>query len=567
MTEHSRPMQTSRSFSFGPFTLFPGRQLLLHDDAAVRVGGRAMDILTMLVERPGDVVSKRELMARAWPGLMVDEGNLKVNVAALRKILSDGPGAETYIATVTGRGYRFIAPVGLGGALALVSEPRATPLRSHNLPIATTRIFGRTDVTQAIQRELRGSRLVSIVGTGGIGKTTVALAVAEQALGSFKDGVWLVDLALSSDPDMVPNVIATTIGLAVQSPDILGDLCEYIRGREILLILDSCEHVIDAVAACASRILTNTFGVKILVTSRESLRVNGERVRRLPALDAPPTQPGLRVAQALTFPAMQLFVDRATDSFEQFKLSDADAPVAAEICQRLDGLPLAIELAATRVEAFGIGGLLKQLDDRFSLLAGRRDGPERHRTLTATLDWSYGLLSPRETALLRSVSVFAGTFDIEGALATSKLTLAETVETLAQLSAKSLLATCLDGNCIAYHLLDTTRGYCLERLRASGDEQLIRLRHADYMLTVLDRAARDWSERPISEWTVIYGRVLDDLRNALSWTKADDAHRPLRMRLTRDGVLLLNHFSLTEDCLAHVPRAVEEHAANFSAAR
>jgi predicted ATPase/DNA-binding winged helix-turn-helix (wHTH) protein len=549
-----------RSFAFGPFVLIPERQLLLAQDVPVRIGGRALDILTVLVEHPGELVSKGDLIARVWPDTIVEEGNLKVNMAALRRVLGEQPGEAPYIATVVGRGYRFVGSVRSFVQVARPFEAGEAPVRSHNLPTGTTPIFGRADAIEAIRRDLEESRLVSIVGAGGIGKTTVALAVAEHAVGRqhFTDGVWLVEVGLQRDPAWVPNAIATAIGAAVNSADMLSGVVEFLGNREILLVLDNCEHVIHGAAICIDRILSNTPGVKILTTTREPLRMKRERVRRLPGLGAPPPSAQLSAAEASTFPAIQLFVDRATNRLDSFSLSDADAPTVAEICRRLDGLALAIELAASRIDAFGVGGLLNQLDDRFRLLVGRRAGPERHRTLMATLDWSYSLLSEGEAALLRAVCVFAGVFDIDGASAVANVPPVETADVLAQLAAKSLLATDLDGAGIAYRLLETTRTYCLERLRGSAEEQAVRQRHAAHVCAVLEQATAEWAERPASEWALEYGRVLDDLRNALAWTGQDSAQRSLRVTLTVAGLLLWNHFSLTEECRIHVARAVED---------
>jgi predicted ATPase/DNA-binding winged helix-turn-helix (wHTH) protein len=550
-------MNAGMTFAFGPFQLIPERQLLLHGDAPVRIGGRALDLLTALVERPGELVGKRELIARAWPSTTVDDGNLKVNMAALRRALDDDAGAARYIATVTGRGYRFIAPVRTSG-LARPAMPEA-PGRTHNLPFAATRIFGRAEAIEAIGDDLERLRFVSIVGPGGVGKTTVGFAVAERMIEAAKDGVWLVDLSLSGDPALTARAIAAAIGATLHAPDMLATLADFLRDREMLILLDNCDHVVDAAATCASHILTHAAGVKILATSREPLLVKGERVRRLPGLAVP--SPGARpdAAEAIRFPAVQLFVERATDKLETFRLGDAEAPAVAEICRRLDGLPLAIELAAARIDAFGVGGLLEQLGDRFRLLTGRRGDAERHRTLAATIDWSYNLLPENEAALLRAVSIFAGIFDIDDALAVQDAAPAQAVEGLAQLAAKSLLAIEVDASGIAYRLLETTRAYCLDRLHMdAGAERAVRRRHAAHVCAVLERAEGELGALARREWGAAYGRFLDDLRNALDWAGRDAACRSLRIRLTVAGLLLWNHFSLTEECRMHVSRAVDD---------
>jgi predicted ATPase/DNA-binding winged helix-turn-helix (wHTH) protein len=552
-----------RSFAFGPYVLLPERQLLLEGVASVRIGGRAMAILTALVEQAGALVGKRELMARVWPDGLVDDTNLRVNVAALRRALGDGGSRDAkYIATIAGRGYQFIAPVTKGYRSAPSLPPDATTRRRHNLPIGTTRILGRAQDIDTIRNDLETSRHVTIVGPGGIGKTTVALAVAEQLLGNFADGVWLVDLALVKDPNLAPNAIATAIGLPAVSANMLTAVCESLRGRELLLVLDSCEHVLDVAVACVNQILVSAVGVKILVTSREPLLTNKESVRALPGLRTPPSSLEVTAESALGFSAIQLFVERATDRLESFQLEDADAPAVAEICRRLDGLALAIELAATRIDAFGVSGLLKQLDDRFRVLLGLRAAPERHRTLTATLDWSYGLLSEESAVVLRALSVFAGVFDIEGASAVSSFAPSATAAVVAELAAKSLLAVDIEVDAVAYRLLETTRAYCLEKLNERSDADGVRQRHAEHVCMVLERAMVSRSSPPASEWEATYRGVLDDLRAALAWADRHPADRQLLFRLTLGGCRLWNHFSLNDECRLHVTKAIQElHAA------
>jgi predicted ATPase/DNA-binding winged helix-turn-helix (wHTH) protein len=546
----------SRSFLFGPFKLIPARQLLLRDDKPVRIGGRALDLLTALVGRPGELVTKSELLALVWPDTNVDENNLKVNMATLRRVLEDGP-KTPYIATVVGRGYRFVAAVQQSGAVELPVEATAPAMPVHNLPISSTRIFGRADTIAAIRRDLDQSRLVSIVGSGGVGKTTVAVAVAERALEAFGEGVWFVDLAPLTDADRIASTIAAALGVSSHGTNVLAVVCEVLRDRQSLLVLDNCEHLIDGVATCADQILASAAGVRILATSREPLRMAKERVRRLSGLEAPTDEQSLDARSALEFPAVQLFVERATEGHGEFELRDPDARLVAQICRSLDGLALAIELAATRVGAFGVAGVLRQLDDRFRLLAGWRTGPERQRTLAATLDWSYALLDEREAAILRAVSVFAGAFDLDGATAVSGGTSVELLPTLANLAAKSLISVEPAGDGISCRLLETTRAYAIERLRSSGEEQAVRTRHAEHVAAVLERASADWLCRPHREWGMTYGPVVDDLRVAIAWAGQDAANRSLFVRLTVAGTRLWNHLSLTDECRATVSRAID----------
>lgn len=566
--EHAE--QAPRTFAFGPFTLIPKRQLLLKSGAPVRIGSRALDILTTLVECPGEVVSKRDLFARAWPNTIVEESNLKVNMAALRRVLGEGPGATQYIATVTSRGYRFVVSVQRSILSELSADENVALPRNHNLPIATTRVVGRQDAIDAIWRELADTRLVSIVGTGGIGKTTVALAVAERAVGMHRDGVWLVDLSTLKDPALVPNAIATAIGLAAHSANMLAALSGFLRNREMLLVLDSCEHIVDTVAACVDRILVEAVGVKILATSREPLRVKGERVRRLQGLGTPPESAGLKAEAALCYPAVELFVDRVKDSLASFRLNDEEAPWVAEICRRMDGIALAIELAATRVDAFGIGGLREQLADRLSLLQGHRGGVERHRALTATIDWSYDLLSDSERMTMRRLATFAGAFSLESALAVVAEDIAERATRsvdIANLVAKSLLTAEVRDTEVEYRQLDTTRAYALEKLMAHQELTAARRRHAEYFLETAERAEKDARRLPADAWLACYAAKIDDIRDALRWASASPDDVALFMRLTMVGIPFWKRLSLLEECTVAVERALSDHFRAHRSAR
>ena len=520
--------------SFGPFRFFPARQLLLEGETPVRLGSRALELLAALVERPGELVSKDELTRRVWPNTVVEESNLKVNVAALRRALGEGQPGRRYIATVSGRGYRFAAPVERAEPETPSMRQGTAAGRAHNLPASSTRTIGRADTIHALFRLLQQHRLVTIVGPGGIGKTTVALAAAETRIAAYRHGVWLVDLALLADPQFLPSAVASALGLKIHSENVLAWLTACLRDKQMLIILDSCEHVIDAAASLAEQIIGCGIGVHILATSREPLRAKAELVHRLSPLASPPASSGLTAAEALTFPAIQLFVERAAESLGGFELSDADAPLVAEICQKLEGIALAIELTATRIDAFGVKGLSDLLEDRFRLLRqGRRTAMSRHRTLAAALDWSYGFLPEDERVILRRLSIFAGPFTLEAANAvTADTTIAvpEVAEGVANLVAKSLVSADVSGAAAHYRLLNITRAYALEKLTESGEHGTLARRHAEYFCDVLSRPKRNGSRGRQPNELADCGRQIDNLRAALdeahAWTEQTESRWP-----------------------------------------
>ena len=276
----------------------------------MRLGSRALEILIALIERPGELVSKSELMARVWPDTFVEDGNLKVQVAGLRRALGDSGGSNRYLATIPGRGYRFVAPVTRIEEASL-SALRAIPEAMPDLPAPMTPMVDRADSVAALTAHLPHQRFITVAGPGGIGKTTVALAVARRLAGSYGHGVRFVDLAPLLDPGLVPGALAAGLGLETRSGNRVDDAIAALRGRQMLLVLDNCEHVIEAAAALAVEVLHHAPGVQILATSREPLRVEGEHVHRLPPLACPPASARLTAAQALGFPAVQLFVERA----------------------------------------------------------------------------------------------------------------------------------------------------------------------------------------------------------------------------------------------------------------
>jgi predicted ATPase/DNA-binding winged helix-turn-helix (wHTH) protein len=468
-------------FAFGPFRLLPAQRVLMRADEAVTLGSRAREILLLLVERAGKLVKKSELRERVWPDTIVEEGTLRVHIAALRRALGDSSCGSRYVENVTGHGYRFVAPVSRfegGQPPALETALPAGPI--HNLPASLLRVIGREHTIATLTRRLQERRFMTLVGPGGIGKTTVAVSTANVLFPSYPHGACFVDLGSVSDPAAITATLAAALGLPISVGDTCGIVAS-LKHRKMLIVLDNCEHLIDRAAALAEQLL-GAGGVHILATSREPLRAKGEWVLRLGPLELPPPSAAVTAAAALAFPAIQLFAERVTASVESFELTDADVPIVADICRRVDGLPLAIELAAARAAQLGIRELAARLDDRLRVLTGgRRTALMRHRTLRATLDWSYELLSPFERAVLRRLAVFAGSFDVESACivaAGADGDCADVLEAVTNLGAKSLLGAHASEGQVVYRLLETSRAYALEKITSSEEREEIRRRHA-----------------------------------------------------------------------------------------
>ncbi|MFZ5784242.1 MAG: ATP-binding protein [Pseudomonadota bacterium] len=554
-------LQTAREITFGPFRLQPERQLLLEGEREVRIGSRALEILLALVERPGELLTKDELMARVWPKLVVDEGNLRTQIALLRRALNDGRAGARYVIAVPGRGYRFVAPVMHGrlpAALPLVAPVVAEP--GQRLPKPISRVIGRDDVVAEIATRLRRRRLLTILGPGGIGKTTVALTLADRTMETYADGVFFIDLAPVSSSVALSSIVAAALGLAVTSDDPVGEVVAFLRARRALLVFDSCEHVLDAASRLAEAILRDTTELRVLTTSREPLRAEGESVYHLEPLGTPPESADLTARQALAFPAVELFVERATSVAESFEVSDEAMAVVSGICRKLDGMALAIELAAGRVHTFGLRGLAAQLDDRFRLvMQGRRTALPRHRTLAAALDWSYEYLDRTEQAVLRRLAVFVGGFTFEAAQAVATDRPDETsdvVRAIADLVAKSLVSVNAKGQTPLYRLLDTTRAYAIDKLLASGEFAGAARRHAEHYQTVLQRAGADAEEMGRDEWLGTYGRQLDNVRKALDWAFSAGGDAMLAIVLTEAALPLWMHLSLMNECRSRVAQSL-----------
>ena len=350
------------------------------------------------------------------------------------------------------------------------------------------------------------------------------------------------------------------LGFDIRSDDPVPGLVGALRDRRLLLVLDNCEHVIEAAATLAAAILTGAADVHILATSREPLRVEGEHVQRLPPLsnDAPSGQLG--ADEALAFPAVELFVERTAERLSEFEFTDEDAPVVAEICRNLDGIPLAIELAAARVGTFGVQGLAARLDDRFQFLTGgRRSGPPRHRTLRATLDWSYEVLSETERVMLRRLGIFMGGFTLEAACVVAtdpSLLKGDVIDAVAELVEKSLAVVETTETEPRLRLLETTRAYALERLAESGEREAVARRHAEYYRDLFERAESEVGARPWDEWLGEYACEIDNLRAALDWAFSPGGDALTGIALTIDAFRLLLRKSLPEEVRTRARQAL-----------
>jgi predicted ATPase/DNA-binding winged helix-turn-helix (wHTH) protein len=552
------------TFSFGRFQVLPHRRELLADGQPLKLGGRAYDVLMTLIEARGAVVSKDALMARVWPDRIVEENALQVQMSALRAAL--GPDREL-VRTVSGRGYQFTGELRRLVAdkveRAVVAEAAAEPRPPHpptNLPELVSELIGRDDELRDVVSLASSHRLVTLTGPGGIGKTRLALAVARELLPEFADGVWLAELAPLSDPSLVPATVAAAVGMepgtSAAGPE---HVARVLSGKPLLLVLDNCEHVVDAAAAMAEAVLRAGSVARIIATSREPLRVEGERVYPVPPLTVPAEdlQDGV---DFLRYGAARLFLDRVRAAEPRFALDRRVEAVIASICRQLDGIPLAIELAAARAAALGIEGLAARLNDRFRVLTGgRRTAMPRHRTLRATLDWSFDLLPESERVVLRRLSIFAGLFSLESAsavVAGAGLTPSDVIEGVANLVAKSLVAANAEESGARYSLLDTTRAYALEKLRESGEREALARRHAEYFRDLFERAEAEWERQPTPEWLAGYRLRIDNLRAALDWAFAPGGDTSVGVALAANAVPLWLELSLLTECRNWTGKAV-----------
>jgi predicted ATPase/DNA-binding winged helix-turn-helix (wHTH) protein len=576
--------------SFGPFELRYEQRVLLRDGLVLPLGGRALDILSYLIERPSEVVTKKELIDHAWPDVVVEEGSLRVHIAAIRKALGDGKFGNRYIANIQGRGYSFV------GAVVRLDDHRTDspgPQYQGVLPACPCRMVGRDLILGEVLGSLREERFVTLVGPGGIGKTTIAVAAGHALAEEFDREVYFVDLGSLAHPGHVVRAIATSLGVVLKSDDENVELVDLVRSRRLLIILDSCEHVIEAAASVAERLFQGAGRVHLLATSRELLRVEGEHCHRVDPLDFPPAETDQKAEAVLRYPAVRLLVERVAAKGVGFFLSDHEARFVADMCRRLDGLPLAIELAAGPVAALGVKNAAGRLVSRLALLKlGHRTMVPRQQTLRATLDWSYNLLSDGERIALRRIASFVGDFTLEGAryvageLGTGT---EEIFDAIAGLVEKSLVATPIDSKQGTYRLLDTSRAYAFEKLEEHAEVDVVSRRHAEYVAGYLEsqrsallassKAKRglpnpspSGSIRPAPEGSLrlrgdnqfatglavasTHSSQLGNIRSALEWSFGPNGDDEIATRLAGAATQLFLELSLLIECRLWAERAI-----------
>jgi len=546
-------------FRFDKFTLLTFERMLLSDGQPVALGSRAIEVLRALVERRGAVVSKSELFELAWPGLVVEDNNLAVQVSLLRKVL--GPSAIVNVARL---GYRFGLPVeelteeaaaDAVGMQAASRDAEWLPVASPpvaSLPVPPEFMAGRDADSAALDALLQRHRLVTIVGPSGVGKTALATVAAHARSGSLRDGAVWIDVAAIHQATLVPRVLAQTLRLsAAGNDDALPALAAQLRHLETLIVFDNVEHLPEAVAQLVNALLNGAPGLRMLVTSQTALKLSSERVFRLEPLTVPPGDCSLE--EASTHGAVALFVDQAQGHDRRFVLDGGNLANVALLCRQLDGLPLAIKMAVARLPIFGIEGVRARLADRFTLLRAQApDLPTRHQTLRAALDWSHGLLPPEAQVVFRRLAVFAGGFSLELAAVTVKedaqdeQSVDDAIELLAD---HSLLAVDV-GEPPRYRLLDSTRAYAQLELESSGESDATHRRHAQAMLALCKSASRDYWNESDADFLSTYGQEIDNVRVALDWCLTHDG--PLGLALLGEASDLFNALLLYREwCELH----------------
>src|ERR1700742_2711932 len=539
-----------------------GRRELRSHGTPVPLGSRAFEIVTVLVQSSSEFVTKDHLMERVWLGATVGEGTIHVHIAAVRRAL--GPD-RSLLKTASGRGYRlhgnWMPRHREGNPAPIYSSPTRTPGSPppNNFPPLINRLIGRAAAAQFVRDLVSAYRVVTLTGPGGIGKTSLAIKAVRYLLPDFEDGGWIVELASLSDPGLVPSTVASTLGLKLAGEISADSVARAVGGRHLLLVLDNCEHLIDAVADLAETFMRLCPRTTIVATSREVLRIDGEAVYRVPPLDVP------ALGQAppdyiMQYSAVELFVARTKALNAGFSPYAEDLEAIATICRHLDGIPLAIEMAAARAAVLSVQGGGAGLRDRFALLpAGRRTALPRHRTLRATLDWSHELLPDAERRLLRRLAVFPGGFTIDAAAAVMTDTgfdASAVLDGIANLVAKSWVALDKSGAAARWTLLETIRAYALEKLAEHAEADIAAQHHALYFRDLFapqTRGARSsLSDEDLARWI----REIDNVRAALDWSFSPAVDPAIGIDLTAAYSPVWRYLSPMSECRERCDRAL-----------
>jgi predicted ATPase/DNA-binding winged helix-turn-helix (wHTH) protein len=547
-------------FTCGPWEVDLGRRELRSRGAPVALGNRAFEIVEVLARAAGQLVTKDALMERIWPGAIVGDNTLHVHIAAVRKAFGSDRGM---LQTAPGRGYRLVGGwVGQAGEateLPSSSPPPARALPAErpaiNFPVVVTRLVGRSTAVQRVRDLVSAYRVVTLTGPGGIGKTALALKTVRDLLPDFEDGAWLVELASLSDPALTPSAVAGVLGLKLGGDRVTAEaLARGIGDRHLLLLLDNCEHLIDSVAVLTEAVMSLCPRVTVLATSREIMRIQGESVYRVPALDVPAA--GQEAPDfILDHSAVELFVTRAKALDAGFVPQPEDIRSIAEICRHLDGIPLAIEFAAAQAALVGTEQVATGLRDRFALLtSGRRTTIPRHRTLRAALDWSYGLLPPEEQRLLHHLAVFPAGFTFEAAEAVGGRAGHSVVDELSSLVSKSLCERVSSTSLTRWRLLETIRAYALEKLTENGEYPDAARQHAAYFRDLISRVTADSTVWLSRDDVARCASELDNVRAALDWTFSPAGDAEIGVGLTIAFAPIWQTLSLMGECRERVER-------------
>jgi predicted ATPase/DNA-binding winged helix-turn-helix (wHTH) protein len=542
--------KSPQSYQSSQVEIDPARRELRVRGVPAPIGGRAFEIIEILVRQAGELVTTDQLMERVWPGAIVEENTLQVHISAVRKAL----GAErAMLQNVKGRGYRLLGswhksgePAPGGEAAILAPDASAA---ANNLLAAGTDLIGRGTALQQLQDFLTAHRVITLTGPGGIGKSRLALEAARHMLAQGQSDVWFVELAPLSNPDLVPSTVANALGLRGLVDVSSEAVARAIGQRKTLLLLDTCEHIIDGVATFAETVMHFCNHATILATSREVLRIEGEYVYRVPPLDVPHEQD--TPDNILKSSAVQMFVARTLALHSAFAPDESNLQAIALICQRLDGIPLAVEFAAARAAMLGVSEVASRLDNRFSLLtSGHRTTLPRHQTLRAALDWSYDLLTASEQHLLRHVSVFpAGfTLDAAGAVVRHTFYVAAVVDGIASLVGKSLLVLDSSASDSRWRLLDTIRAYAFDKLLENGEAERALRSRAEYFRDFLMPPGLVSPWEPTREAAVLYRREIDNIRATLDWCFSSTGDALIGAAITAAFFPMWEYLSLTSEC-------------------